>query len=138
MSNSYKAKVTSQKIVRKKNSDYAVILGVSVDRGERLEDHDIWMDFGLTNAEKTFNALKALGFCDVDFSKLDPGSEDHFSLIGKAVTVQLNEKNDRVFCNLVTPPKTDLKAVKEFIKESQELLTRAYRGDDAEDDDCPI
>lgn len=132
MSDFVSGRIVDQKIVEKKNGDPAVILVVRHGDESNPVESDVWLSFSVSNlkgVEKSYTILKSLGFDDLDFTKLDSNHEDYVNLKGKSVTVASSRTDDgRVFWNIIPQKKTNISAIKAYMKDRSDLLAAAYKG----------
>jgi hypothetical protein len=139
----YYAKVTGQRVVKKKNGDYALVLTTDI-KGEQMDRYnpnkglfqaepgmvEVWLGFDGRSVEETFKVLKHLGFDHLDISLLAPESPGHYPLAGKLVTLTMSraKTGDKEFWNITVPlppKKTDLADLKDFVAQNQESFQLA-------------
>lgn len=122
--------VVDQKVKQKKNDgNWMVVLTVQFPTNDEAGvpvTKDILLQF--TNEEraaKTYTILQYLGFDDLDFTKLDPDSNEYFPLKGKVVDVTNQEGSP--YWNIHLPKKTDVSAAKSWLKDQKDMLISAKK-----------
>lgn len=117
--------VVDQKLTRKKDGTYIVVLTCRFPPDQGGEEQDVLFNFGTQNqTEMAYKSLRQLGFTEMDFTMLDPGHEKFFPLKGKRL--DLSNKEGTKYWNLALPAfKVDLSEARKWVQENKDTLKEA-------------
>lgn len=97
---------------------------------------NLWLN-SPENIKRTSNSLRFLGFEDEDISKLNPWHEEHFSLVGKEVSLDIShgenqqgQPQENIWLSMAKKPLT-IDACKAVMNKVEELFA-CYQKDAAE------